>query len=122
MAPDYRLLPESSGLDILSDLATIWSWVQTDLGPNLAEIYHSQEIKPDLERIMVAGQSAGGYLAAQSMLLHPEMNIKSVILAYPMLDLRDDYWQVSYDKPIFGLPNVRQASLNFCFLFQPELG
>ncbi|KAJ5381778.1 uncharacterized protein N7496_004206 [Penicillium cataractarum] len=102
VTPDYRLLPESSGLDILSDLDSFWSWMQNDFEPSLSSAYPSSTIKPDLGKILVAGESAGGYLAAQSMLLHPEVNMAAVILVYPMVHLRDRFWDESYEKPMYG--------------------
>ncbi|KAJ5177079.1 uncharacterized protein N7482_002956 [Penicillium canariense] len=106
VTPDYRLLPESSGLDILSDLADYWSWVQRDLESSLVRAYPSSLVKPDSDRILVLGESAGGYLALQSVLLHPEINFKAVVLVYPMLHLRDRFWDEEFDKPIFGAPNL----------------
>ncbi|KAJ5689002.1 hypothetical protein N7462_003394 [Penicillium macrosclerotiorum] len=106
VAPDYRLLPESNGLDILSDLASFWSWVEQKLWSTLRRLYPSSKIQPDFDRILVSGQSAGGYLAAQSMLLHPEIDIKAVAMAYPMVDLRDRHWSEKYEKSIFGVSNL----------------
>lgn len=108
VTPDYRLLPESNGLDILSDLDAFWSWMQNDFPSSLLRGYPSSNIKPDMDNILVAGESAGGYLAAQSMLLHAEVNIAAVILVYPMVHLRDRFWNESYPKPMYGSTLVRR--------------
>lgn len=78
-----------------------------DFELSLSSAYPSSVIKPDLDKVLVEGESAGGYLAAQSMLLHPEINISAMILVYPMVHLRDRFWDESYEKPMFGEPHVR---------------
>jgi len=102
VVPDYRLIPESSGLDILEDMADFWSWTRNSLPGELEKVAPGVEI--DLERIAVAGESSGGYLAIQSALLHPEVGIKAVIASYPVLDVTSDFFTKAYEKPIFGLP------------------
>ncbi|KAI2793722.1 hypothetical protein POX_a00306 [Penicillium oxalicum] len=102
VTPDYRLLPESNGLDILSDLDDFWAWMQNDLASTIASAQPTSSIQPDLSKILVAGESAGGYLAAQSMLLHPEIHMSAVILVYPMVHLRDRFWDEKYEKPMYG--------------------
>lgn len=57
VSPDYRLLPESKGVDILEDLDDFWNWVQTDLPGVIAA--RSTGLEVDLERIVVTGDSAG---------------------------------------------------------------
>jgi acetyl esterase/lipase len=80
--------------------------MQNGFEPALLSVYPSSTIKADMDKILVAGESAGGYLAAQSMLLHPEANIAAVILVYPMVHLRDRFWDESYEKPMFGSTHV----------------
>ena len=106
VTPDYRLLPESSGLDILSDLSSFWSWMTENLESTIAGFYPDLKLRPDFDRLLVTGGSGGGYLAAQSMLLHPEMNIKAVVMPYPMVDLRTRFWDEEFEKPIFGAKTV----------------
>ncbi|KAJ5116239.1 hypothetical protein N7456_000587 [Penicillium angulare] len=107
--PDYRLLPEATGLDILSDIDSFWSWISKNLQSTLQFFYPSHDIKADLDRILVYGDSAGGYCIAQSLLRHPEMNFRAAIMAYPMVHFRDRYWSEKYDKPIFGAPMLPEA-------------
>ncbi|KAJ5948736.1 hypothetical protein N7454_002043 [Penicillium verhagenii] len=106
VTPDYRLLPEATGHDILADLASFWEWLPRHLEPKLASFYPEVRIRPDFDRILGTGSSAGGWMVSQSMLLHPEINIRAVILSYPMIDLRDQFWAEKYEKPIFGLPTL----------------
>ncbi|KAF7163148.1 hypothetical protein CNMCM5623_008218 [Aspergillus felis] len=71
ITPDYRLLPESNGADILSDIAHFWQWMQTSLLD-----FASQSDWPfslDLTRTLCCGESAGGYLAVYSALHLPSM-------------------------------------------------
>lgn len=86
--------------------------MQNDFKSALLSGYPSFNIKPDMDKMLVAGESAGGYLAAQSMLLHPEVNIAAVILVYPMVHLRDRFWNESYPKPMFGSTHVRRPNHN----------
>jgi acetyl esterase/lipase len=39
-------------------------------------------------RVLVQGESAGGYMAMQSALTQPAGTIKAVLVIYPMLDMR----------------------------------
>ena len=106
VVPDYRLMPESSGLDILEDVADFWSWTCNSLPEELKKI--SSDISIDLKRIAVVGESAGGYLSVQSALLHPEVGIKAVMAQYPILDVASDFFKKAYKKPISGLPQQPQ--------------
>lgn len=57
MSPDYRLLPEATGTDILEDVSSFWEWVHKGLSTELAKIDDS--ISADLSSILVVGESAG---------------------------------------------------------------
>lgn len=92
VSPDYRLLPEARGIDILSDVASLWSWVFASL--------HSLVLRRDplgtptgvdLGRILVTGESAGGWLALQSAFAHPA-RVCAVLGVFPMLDLGDEHF------------------------------
>ncbi|KAL4932003.1 alpha/beta hydrolase [Aspergillus undulatus] len=68
--PSYRLLPESAGLDILSDALDAVKWV----------------VKNISDRIIIAGSSAGGYLALAAA-AHPDCPRPLAVLSnYGMLD------------------------------------
>ncbi|KAK4866873.1 hypothetical protein LT330_008036 [Penicillium expansum] len=105
VAPDYRLLPEVSGKEILEDMDDFWHWVHT---PQFAEIIKDASdghIIPDLDMLLVVGESAGGYLAIQLALSHPS-EIRAVIGAYPVLDVKSRFYTEAYSKPILGVPNL----------------
>ncbi|KAJ5728224.1 hypothetical protein N7493_004554 [Penicillium malachiteum] len=106
ITPDYRLLPEANGHDILEDLSDFWKWFSENLETKLAGYHPEAKIQPDFDRILATGGSAGGWLISQSMFLHPEINIQAAILPYPMINLRDRFWAEKYEKPIFGLPTL----------------
>ena len=65
VTPDYRLLPESDGSDILSDIAHFWRWIQTDL-PRYME---QQSLpRPDVGNVLCCGESSGGFISVYSAL------------------------------------------------------
>ena len=58
VSPDYRLLPESSGKEILEDLEDLWTWIHEDLNNVIASMSDNR-ISADVSRILVSGESAG---------------------------------------------------------------
>ncbi|KAH0353346.1 alpha/beta-hydrolase, partial [Aureobasidium melanogenum] len=104
VAPDYRLLPESSGLDILSDLHNFYSWLHGHLGSFVRTSFPEQTSTPDLSNILITGESAGGYMAVQSTLLGETKGVKAVIAHYPMIDLKDSWYSKPGRKVIWGQP------------------
>ncbi|KAI9816279.1 MAG: hypothetical protein M1827_001881 [Pycnora praestabilis] len=112
VTPDYRLLPESSGLDILSDLSSFWTWLRSDLQPFLTTAVPG--VEADLERVATYGESAGGYLAIQSALLcqqQPKGFIGAVIATYPCIDLESRFYAEAYEKSVFGAPMLPPSIL-----------
>ncbi|KAK5658368.1 hypothetical protein OQA88_2344 [Cercophora sp. LCS_1] len=82
ISPAYRLLPEATGTDLLSDISSFWTWLHTSFPPALLATH--PHIIPDLSRIACAGESAGGFLSIQSALLFQDVaKIKIVMAAYP---------------------------------------
>ncbi|KAL2783153.1 Alpha/Beta hydrolase protein [Aspergillus keveii] len=72
--PSYRLLPESTGLDILSDTLDAVNWVRQSIS----------------DRVIIAGSSAGGYLAFATA-AHPScLRPLAVLSVYGMLDPASD--------------------------------
>jgi acetyl esterase/lipase len=55
---DYRLIPESNGLDILEDIEDVWSWVQNRLNEAMGTMTNGKS-GADLQRVLLAGESAG---------------------------------------------------------------
>ncbi|KAK9427919.1 Alpha/Beta hydrolase protein [Lipomyces doorenjongii] len=100
VTPDYRLLPESTGADINEDVSDIWTWVHRDLPAFLSSC--GSGINVDMEKLLVVGESAGGYLVIQSALSQP--GISAAIAAYPMIDLKSDFYTKAFEKPILGCP------------------
>jgi acetyl esterase/lipase len=79
---DYRLAPEHPDPYPVEDCYAGLVWVAA----------HADELGIDLERIVIAGQSAGGGLAAGTALLARDRNgpaLLAQILVSPMLDDRD---------------------------------
>ncbi|WYZ44886.1 hypothetical protein EsH8_VIII_000202 [Colletotrichum jinshuiense] len=60
---DYRLLPESNGTDVFSDVAHFWKWVQKDL-PRYMEQKNLPQ--PDICNVLCCGESSGGYISVYS--------------------------------------------------------
>ena len=54
VSPDYRMMPEGNGLDIMKDLSDLWEWVYSNLPKELEE-----GIEADFAKILVQGGSAG---------------------------------------------------------------
>lgn len=62
LMPNYRLLPEASGIDILADLEDFWAWVSGgELKTFVDSKLGSGKIEVDTNRIWVHGESAGTY-------------------------------------------------------------
>ena len=57
LSPDYRLLAPATGHDILSDVLDLFAFIG---GGKLGEL---SGVKVDLENVVVAGSSAGGFCA-----------------------------------------------------------
>ncbi|KAJ4177295.1 hypothetical protein NW755_013917 [Fusarium falciforme] len=74
---DYRLLPESTGVDAVADSVDAYNWVATTLGVRIGA-----QIGP----IAVVGSSAGGYLALTTAGLVTGKKLSAVALIYGVLD------------------------------------
>ncbi|GKZ38314.1 hypothetical protein AbraIFM66950_010444 [Aspergillus brasiliensis] len=102
VSPNYRLLPESSVLEVLEDVEDHWKWLHQSL-PTLLERETNATVKADLSRIMTIGDSAGGYLSLQMALSHPD-EIRAVNAVYPMVNPKAPYFHNSREQPVFNLP------------------
>ncbi|KAI3327058.1 putative polyketide synthase [Xylariaceae sp. AK1471] len=60
VTPDYRLMPESNGTEILSDVTHFWRWLQKEL-----PLYMEQQNlpRPDIGDILCCGESSGGFIS-----------------------------------------------------------
>ena len=104
VSANYRLLPESNVSDILEDLNDLWSWVHSSL-PTFLKTSSGGAVACDPTRILTTGESAGGYLAVQLALDHPK-EIRTFLGQYPMLDMKSRWFTQSFEKSIFGLPQL----------------
>ncbi|KAK1836835.1 Alpha/Beta hydrolase protein [Podospora conica] len=74
ISPQYRLLPEATGTDLMDDISDFWTWFRSPALP--ARLSPTQ--------VLAAGESAGGYLSIQSALLfNPAAGIRAVAATYP---------------------------------------
>jgi acetyl esterase/lipase len=122
VSPNYRLLPESSGLDILEDLDDLWRWMK--FGLQLKLNYFSVGLRADLDRIITEGDSAGmlemhvfslkqvglihfsgGYLSIQFAMNHPD-KIKACIAEFPSIDLESPHFASTGNGTPLGSPSL----------------
>ncbi|KAF5624807.1 alpha beta-hydrolase [Fusarium tjaetaba] len=99
---DYRLIPESNGIEILKDIEGVWSWVQSSLDEAIGSVTNGKS-RADLGRVLLAGES--GYLAIQLALRHPAA-FRAVIASYPMIDMRSDHFCKAYHKKMGQYPQI----------------
>lgn len=104
VCPNYRLLPEANARDILADAEDSWQWLHANLATYLGQ-QTNDTVKPDLTRIMVTGDSSGGYLAMHTALSHPD-GIRAVCTTYPMVDMKSPWYTQAFHKEIFGMPQL----------------
>ncbi|KAJ5584776.1 uncharacterized protein N7459_004576 [Penicillium hispanicum] len=74
--PSYRLLPEASGLDMLSDSLDVTKWIYDNI----------------TKKILIAGSSAGGYLAFATAALPQAPPLLSVLSVAGGLDFTAPRW------------------------------
>ncbi|KAL2864511.1 uncharacterized protein BJX67DRAFT_383763 [Aspergillus lucknowensis] len=91
---NYRFLPEVTGADVLDDVDDFWSWLHSReaasfLGSSVSGL------QLDLDRVITAGDSAGGLLSVYLAISHAG-DIRSATAAYPSL-----HWD---DPPIWAVP------------------
>ncbi|TIA30215.1 alpha/beta-hydrolase [Aureobasidium pullulans] len=110
VTPNYRLLPEANGREVLDDISDFWSWVKTSLPSELVKMASGVEV--DTTNTLVAGESAGGYLAIQSSLLRPSAGIKAVISQYGMLDNKIPHFTQKGQKHMAGAPQQPESEVD----------
>ncbi|KIW36497.1 uncharacterized protein PV06_11264 [Exophiala oligosperma] len=104
VSPNYRLMPESTGSDILEDMDAFWCWLRHGGVDDILEQGGYQYLRIDLDRTLLVGESAGGYLAMQLALSY-HGQVRGLIAAYPMLDIIDRHYTEPYSKPIIKVAN-----------------
>ncbi|KAF1962094.1 alpha/beta-hydrolase [Byssothecium circinans] len=80
--PNYRLAPEHTGDDILEDIADFWTWFRSSLPSYVSSKDPSLEL--DFSKVLVSGDSAGGWCALQSVLTLPQLTLKACLIQYPV--------------------------------------
>ncbi|MDH6218643.1 alpha/beta hydrolase [Streptomyces pseudovenezuelae] len=99
---DYRLAPEVTGTTLVDDCHQGLLWT----------VEHSEELGIDPARIVVAGASAGGGLAAGLTLLARDLGspaIAAQVLICPMLDHRNT---TTSSRQYSGVPGVWTGEMN----------
>ncbi|KAH7392776.1 Alpha/Beta hydrolase protein [Pyrenochaeta sp. MPI-SDFR-AT-0127] len=112
--PNYRLVPEHSGDDILEDVTDLWKWIDEKLAEFITPLQPSIEL--DFTRVLVGGDSAGGWTALHSVLMLPEGKIKAMLLQYPMtkrLPDADRPFPLGESAPPISLIDEHIASIPF---------
>jgi acetyl esterase/lipase len=136
VSPNYRLLPEVSGRDILDDMGAFWTWFHAD-GPQKHLVLVGREdikLQTENEKHLLIGESAGthppiytlsihgsqagrhrltcavldnlGGYLAIQSLLSEYTRPRALITMYPMLDLKSEYYTRAFEKPIVGVPDI----------------
>ncbi len=127
VSPDYRLLPEATAEELLDDLDDFWAWLSSDLPSVVRDVSAKAAgaetgLEVDLGRVIVHGESAGGYCAIQMVLSNfkPQTQdlgsttprIRALIPVYPMCDFRHRHWTEAYLKDINGAPQLPSSTID----------
>ncbi|MDQ2586921.1 alpha/beta hydrolase [Saccharothrix yanglingensis] len=108
---EYRLAPEATGTTLVDDCYRGLLWV----------VEHAAELGVDPARIIVAGVSAGGGLAAGLTLMARDLGTPAIaaqVLICPMLDHRNTS---TSSRQYSGVPGVWTGEMN-AFAWQAVLG
>ncbi|KAH8802446.1 putative polyketide synthase [Xylogone sp. PMI_703] len=99
ISPDYRLLPEATTAEVLSDVEDFWKWLHNSL-PTLTATWNAS---PDTSRLACTGQSSGGYLAVQSALVFPHLTqIKLIVSMGSPLYTNFPHYRIPSPRRILG--------------------
>ncbi|KAF2108597.1 Alpha/Beta hydrolase protein [Lophiotrema nucula] len=82
--PNYRLTPEHTGKEILEDITDFWAWFKTSLPAYVDS--KERGFGLDFTKVLVSGDSAGGWCALQSVLSLPEGSFKASLIQYPLVN------------------------------------
>jgi acetyl esterase/lipase len=108
VSPNYRLLPESTSPEILSDIEDFWTWLHS---PAVTELLatSSAPTELDLHRILTAGDSAGGLLSICLGLAHAD-EIRATTASYPCVDMASEYFRTATNSE--PLPDVPASTVD----------
>lgn len=138
ISPDYRLLPEARGTDILRDMEAFWMWFESGGPYQQLRGVGREEISLDRDKLLLLGESAGkfnprcisqshgpalmsrlgGYLSTQSI-LSGYVWPRAMIALYPMLDMKADHYTKEYPKPIVNVPNFPMSVVDDALASMP---
>ncbi|MGX1186453.1 acetyl esterase [Pseudomonas sp. F-14 TE3623] len=98
---DYRLAPENAAPAGISDVLLAAQWIHKQ----------ANEIEVDAHRIAIAGDSAGGNLAAlcSTLLRNSDIEIRAQVLFYPCTDLREQAWDYPSRRINEDVPPLTRA-------------
>lgn len=88
-------------LDLFDDLEDFWTWLRSS---SVAELLSSQAnpVELDLDRILLAGESAGGLLGMSLALAHVD-EVRAAIVAYPPADTGHPCFKEDKPYPMMGI-------------------
>ena len=89
LTPDYRLRPEHQVTEGIEDIQSFWQWIEDGSAQQVLNT-SLPNVTVDARNLMVAGESAGGYIAVTTALLPlSSLPIKALFLQYPTLNMTD---------------------------------
>ncbi|KAK5047196.1 hypothetical protein LTR84_006718 [Exophiala bonariae] len=106
VTPDYRLIPETTAHDSVEDAVDLYHWVSESL---------SSLIDRELGSVVVAGSSAGGFLALTTSVV---VKAKPAVafLIYGMLDMINVHYLTKgsniFGQPVFDTTETREYLKN----------
>ncbi|KAF9894513.1 hypothetical protein FE257_006397 [Aspergillus nanangensis] len=115
---NYRLMPESTSLDIFDDVEDFWTWLHSS---TVAKLLASRPTPTslDLTRILTAGESAGGLLSVCLALSHPD-EIRAATASYPCVDMASTHFSTpSPIPPVMDPPITASFVGDFLAQIQP---
>jgi acetyl esterase/lipase len=81
LSADYRLLPSSTGHEVLEDIQDLFAYIRNDLNSALAGTTGGPKLRINIDAISVAGSSAGG-LCAYLCAMHLSPKPKALLSIY----------------------------------------
>ncbi|KAF7167263.1 hypothetical protein CNMCM5623_000625 [Aspergillus felis] len=107
VSPNHRLLPESTSPEIFSDIEDFWAWLHSSAVTELLAT-SSAPTQLDLDRILTAGESAGGLLSICVGLAHAD-EVRATTASYPGVDMASEYFRTPTSSEPF--PDVPASTV-----------
>lgn len=63
ISPNYRLLPEVKGVDILRDMQNFWVWIRAGRPQQYLSSIGRSDVVLDMSQMLLVGESAGIYMS-----------------------------------------------------------